>query len=218
MVRVRPSARPDRSESRWYLSGGEPHLPRGIAAGAVVIILTENAILLTFVATTGILAWSYSARPLRLRDRGLAELPSFVAFQPLLAIEATVALGGAGLRNSPLLSAVLGLLAAGVSYGRYFPTRKEDTSKAKRTPVTIFDPKTGRRILYGIPFAPYVVGIVWVVLREGYLWIVALIVSALFVTRLRGEPMSAKRWDHVIAMTIARHAIVGVALVYDLIS
>jgi 1,4-dihydroxy-2-naphthoate octaprenyltransferase len=133
-------------------------------------------------------------------------------------VGATVALGGDGIRDSLLASIVLGFLASAISFARYFPNREEDASKGKRTPITIFGPDTSRRIFYGLLFAPYLVGVAWVPVARGFLWIVTLIVCVLVIYRLFPAATSVRSLERIIALTIATHALVGVALVYDLIA
>jgi 1,4-dihydroxy-2-naphthoate octaprenyltransferase len=190
----------------------------GVVAGLAVVALAQAPILLAFGVAGAVLAWSYSSPPLQLSYRGIGELSTFLAFGPIMTVGATVAFGGAGIRDSLLASIVLGFLASAISFARYFPNRDEDASKGKRTPVTIFGPDTSRRIFYGLLFAPYLVGVVWVPVARGFLWIVTLIVCVLFIYRLFPAATSMRSWERIIALTIATHALVGVALVYDLIA
>src|SRR5207249_10135935 len=64
-------------------------------------------------------------------------------------------------RSSFLASVVLGLLAAAISFARYFPNRDEDLSKGKRTPVTILGAHRAKVIFVGILSLPVAVGIAW---------------------------------------------------------
>lgn len=190
----------------------------GIVAGIALVLLTQILILLAFGLAGAALAWSYSSPPLRLSYRGMGELSTFLAFGPIMTVGATVAFGGGGIRESVLASVVLGLLASAISFARSFPNRDEDASKGKRTPVTILGPQSARRIFYGLLFAPYLVGVAWVPVARGFLWIVTLIVCVLVIYRLLPGATSLRGMERIIAMTIATHALVGVALVYDLIA
>src|SRR5256886_17613386 len=104
----------------------------GIGAGLLLVVLTKNPVLLAFGLAGAILAWSYSSPPLQLSYRGIGELSTFLAFGPVMTVGATVAFGGAGLRESAFASVVLGFLASAISFARYFPNREEDASKGKR--------------------------------------------------------------------------------------
>lgn len=190
----------------------------GVVAGLVLVLVTQIPILLAFGLVGAALAWSYSSPPLRLSYRGIGELSTFLAFGPIMTVGATVAFGGAGIHDSLLASLVLGLLASAIAFTRYFPNRDEDASKGKRTPVTILGPDTSRRVFYGLLFAPYLIGVAWVPIARGFLWIVTLIVCVLVIYRLVPGATSIRGMERIIAMTIATHALVGVALVYDLMA
>src|SRR2546429_3597158 len=188
----------------------------GTGAGLLLVVLTKNPVLLAFGLAGAILAWSYSSPPLQLSYRGIGELSTFLAFGPVMTVGATVAFGGAGLRESLFASVVLGLLASAISFARYFPNRAEDSEKGKRTPVTSLGFPGARRLFLGLPLLPVPFGIIWWFFGGGVLWI--LLTVAFWIAILRAFPKeeTASRFDRAIAWTVAAHAFVGLAIVVDL--
>src|SRR2546423_14778891 len=107
------------------------------------------------------MAWRFRPPPLQLSYRGIGELSRFLAFGPVMTVGATVAFGGAGLRESGFASVVLGFLGSAISFARYFPNREGDASKGKRTPVTILGFSRAKRVFLALLFAPLPFGFVW---------------------------------------------------------
>src|SRR5213083_838996 len=147
----------------------------GTGAGLLLVVLTKNPVLLAFGLAGAILAWSYSSPPLQLSYRGIGEISTFLAFGPVMTVGATVAFGGAGLTRSIGASIVLGLLAAAISFARYFPNREEDRSKGKRTPVTILGERRATKVFDGLILAPFPIGVAWLFLRGGIVWMIVLV-------------------------------------------
>ena len=200
-------------DPRTVLRAGYLGFGVGVAAGLLLVILTANVLLLAFGIAGGFLAWSYSSPPLKLSYRGIGEISTILAFGPIMTVGATVAFGDAGLDRSFFASVVLGFLAAAISFVRYFPNRDEDVSKGKRTPVTIFGIGPARRVFFGLFLAALLVGIVSTRLG-GVLWFVVLAVFALIV--FQTFPKQAERpeqYHRAIALTIATHVFVGLALI-----
>jgi len=187
----------------------------GAAAGLLLVALSRNPLLLGFGLAGALLAWSYSSPPLQLSYRGIGELSTFFAFGPVMTVGATVAFGGAGLRESAFASVVLGFLAAAISFARYFPNREEDVSKGKATPVTILGFAKARRAFLGLLIAPLPFGIVWYLFGGGVLWIMAVLGSFLALVLLFPKEQVGARFERVIAGVIAAHVIVGFALIVD---
>ena len=189
----------------------------GLSAGLVLVVLTRNVVLIAFGAAGALLAWSYSSPPLKLSYRGVGELSTFAAFGPIMTVGATIAFGGAGLRDSVLASIILGFLASAISFARYFPNRDEDVTKGKRTPVTILGLRTARVLLFGVLIAPLLIGIVWIPSGGGVVWFAALALCALLLVRGFPATVSPTGWERMIALTIATHGAVAAALIIDLL-
>src|SRR2546422_5753429 len=187
----------------------------GAGAGLLLVALTRNPVLLAFGFAGATLAWSYSSPPLQLSYHAIGELPTFLAFGPVMTVGATVAFGGAGPRESAFASVVLGFLAAAISFGRYFPNRYEDSAKRKRTPVTILGFARARRVLLGLLLAPLPFGIVWYLFGGGVLWIVAALGSLLAIGWAFPSDEAGARFDGVIAGLIVAHAVVALAMIGD---
>ena len=187
----------------------------GTGAGLLLVVLTKNPVLLAFGLAGAILAWSYSSPPLQLSYRGIGELSTFLAFGPVMTVGATVAFGGAGLRQSAFASVVLGFLAAAISFARYFPNRDEDASKGKRTPVTILGFRRARRVFLALLLAPLPFGFVWYLFGGGRFWMVAALGSFLAISWLLPRRAEGARFDGVIAATIAAHGIAAFAILVD---
>ena len=188
----------------------------GAGAGLLLVFLTRNPVLLAFGLAGAILAWSYSSPPLRLSYRGIGEISTFFAFGPIMTVGATIVFGGAGLPESALASIVLGLLAAAISFARYFPNREEDAAKGKRTPVTILGFERARRVFFGLLLTPSSIGIVsYVGRRGGLLWTVSVLGASFVIVRMFPEPGATARFEGVIASTIAVHVVVALAIVLD---
>ena len=188
----------------------------GALAGLGLVVVTRNPLLLAFGLAGAFLAWSYSSPPLKLSYRGIGEIATFLAFGPIMTVGATVAFGGEGLVPSFLASVVLGLLAAAISFARYFPNRDEDLSKGKRTPVTILGAHRAKVIFVGILSLPVAVGIAWLPVRGGILWIVVLAAFVILVIRSFPDNLGpSERYDVTIALTIACHVFAGVGLVLN---
>jgi 1,4-dihydroxy-2-naphthoate octaprenyltransferase len=189
----------------------------GALAGLVLVVLSRNPVLIAFGLAGALLAWSYSSPPLKLSYRGIGELSTFMAFGPIMTVGATVAFGGAGLRDSVFASIVLGFLASAISFARYFPNREEDVAKGKRTPVTLLGLGTARILFFGVLFAPLVIGILWIALGGGVLWFAALLLGAPLLVHGFPANASPKGLERVIASTIAAHGVVAASLVIDLL-
>src|SRR5206468_12244921 len=174
----------------------------GAAAGLLLVALSRNPLLLGFGLAGALLAWSYSSPPLQLSYRGIGELSTFFAFGPVMTVGATVAFGGAGLRESAFASVVLGFLAAAISFARYFPNREEDVSKGKATPVTILGFRRARRVFLALLLAPLPFGFVWYLFGGGLFWMVAALGSFLAISWLLPRRTEGARFDGVIAATI----------------
>jgi len=137
-------------DPRTVLRLGRLSFAIGVGAGLLLVLLTMNLALLFFGIAGAVLAWSYSSPPLQLSYRGVGEISTFLAFGPIMTVGATVAFGGAGIRDSLFASVVLGLLASAISFARYFPNRAEDSEKGKRTPVTSLGFPGARRLFLGL--------------------------------------------------------------------
>lgn len=188
----------------------------GVFAGVLLVILTANLLLLAFGVAGAGLAWSYSSPPLKLSYRGIGEISTFVAFGPVMTVGATVAFGGAGVTRSVAASIVLGLLAAAISFARYFPNRREDLSKGKRTPVTILGERTAMKVFDGLILAPLPIGIAWLFLGGGVAWIIILVLVATPVLLAFHIGTKVPKWyERAIALTIGAHLTVGLGLILD---
>ena len=203
-------------DPRTVLRLGRLSFAIGVGAGLLLVLLTMNLALLFFGIAGAVLAWSYSSPPLQLSYRGVGEISTFLAFGPIMTVGATVAFGGAGIRDSLFASVVLGLLASAISFARYFPNRAEDAEKGKRTPVTSLGFPGARRLFLGLPLLPVPFGFIWWFFGGGVLWI--LLTVAFWIAILRAFPKeeTASRFDRAIAWTVAAHAFVGLAIVVDL--
>ena len=189
----------------------------GVLAGLSLVVLTRNLVLLAFGIAGALLAWSYSSPPLKLSYRGIGEVSTFLAFGPIMTVGATVAFGGAGLRDAALASIVLGFLASAISFARYFPNRREDEAKGKRTPVVLLGLSAARSAFLGLVLAPLLVGLVWIPFVGGVLWIATLLACVFGLVALFPANPSRERFERVIVFTVAAHGIVAAALVINLL-
>ncbi|HYM40076.1 MAG TPA: prenyltransferase [Thermoplasmata archaeon] len=133
----------------------------GVVAGLVLVAMTGSLLLLVFGLAGFLLAWSYSAPPLKLSYRGIGEVSTFLAFGPIMTVGATVAFGVQGLVESFLASLILGFLAAAISFSRYFPNEVEDRAKGKGTPVTLLGFQRATSILVALWWSPACLALLW---------------------------------------------------------
>ncbi len=203
-------------DPKTVLRAGDACFALGVAAGLGLVAITANLALLALGLGGALLAWSYSSPPLKLSYLGIGEISTFLAFGPIMTVGSTVAFGGAGMESGVFASAILGFLAAAISFARYFPNREEDLSKGKRTPVTLLGVRRATRVLVGLLLAPYLVGALWLTHGGGILWAPVLAVfDVLIGLSLPRTAGPAERYGAAIALTIAAHLSVGLALVAD---
>ena len=190
----------------------------GIGAGLLLVGLTMNPILLALGIAGFLLAWSYSAPPLKLSYRGLGEISTFLAFGPVMTAGATVAFGMRGISVSLLLSLVFGFLAAAISFSRYFPNEAEDRAKGKRTPVTALGVPIAISLLMGLWWAA--IGILLTLpaadLRFAASWIAIPFLLGASVSLPRAV-RGAAPFSRVIGLTILAHVMAGAGLVSALL-
>ncbi len=204
-------------DPKTVLRAGSVCFAVGIVAGLGLVAITANLVLLAFGLGGAVLAWSYSSPPLKLSYRGIGEISTFLAFGPIMTVGATVAFGGAGVESSVFASLTLGFLAAAISFARYFPNREEDMTKGKRTPVTLLGVRRATVAFVALFLAPYLVGALWLVRGGGILWtpVLAVFVGLIGLSVWRARGRSAE-YRTAIALTIATHFVVGLALIADL--
>ncbi len=145
----------------------------GGAVGVAVVLLRNDPVLLLFGGLGAALAYAYSAPPLKLSYRGVGEAATFVAFGPLMVWGAFRAqfnppptlpdpwFGLATLAPALLPGIAFGLLAAWVSFARYFPPQTEDRAKGKRTPVVRFGAARSSAAVLGLALVAALVLSVW---------------------------------------------------------
>ena len=199
-------------DPRAVLHLGRVSFAIGAGAGLLLVVLTMKPILLLFGLAGALLAWSYSSPPLQLSYRGMGEVPTFLAFGPIMTVGATLASGGVGLRDSLFGSLVLGCLASAISFGRYFPNRSEDMRKGKRTPVTLLGFQVARRLFLLLTLAPIPLGIVWSFSGGRVVWIFVAFAFGIAILRAFPRAEGAARFDRAIAWTVAAHAAVGLGI------
>lgn len=186
----------------------------GVLAGLALVAITQSLLLLAFGIAGFVLAWSYSSPPLKLSYRGIGELATFLAFGPFMTVGATVAFGTEGVLGSFLASLILGFLAAGISYARYFPNESEDRAKGKRTPVTLLGPRKATSLLVGIWWAPLVVALL--VYSQYPSWAAALLPLPFLLAASAALPRSVKSgrgFALPIGLTVLAHIAAGAGLV-----
>ena len=186
----------------------------GVLAGLALVAITQSLLLLAFGIAGFVLAWSYSSPPLKLSYRGIGELATFLAFGPFMTVGATVAFGTGGVLGSFLASLILGFLAAGISYARYFPNESEDRAKGKRTPVTLLGPRKATSLLVGIWWAPLVVALL--VYSQYPSWAAALLPLPFLLAASAALPRSVKSgrgFALPIGLTVLAHIAAGAGLV-----
>lgn len=191
----------------------------GVGAGLVLVAVTSSLLLLALGAAGFVLAWSYSAPPLKLSYRGLGEISTFLAFGPVMTTGATVAFGTRGIVPSLLASIVLGFLAAAISFSRYFPNETEDRAKGKRTPVTVLGVPASVSILMGLWWAPIAILLAWpaVHLRFVFAWAAFPFLIAAMVSLPRAV-RGAVPYPRVIGLTILSHVAAGIGLAIAFLS
>ncbi len=201
-------------DPRVVLRAAWAFLLLGIVAGLALVAMTRSLLLLAFGLAGFVLAWSYSSPPLRLSYRGIGELSTFLAFGPIMTVGATVAFGTNGLLGSFLASLILGFLAAGISYSRYFPNELEDRAKGKRTPVTILGPRRAVSLLIGIWWAP--LGIALALYSQIPSFVTALLPLPFLLgaSAFLSRAVETRRGFGVpIGLTVVAHILAGVGLV-----
>ncbi len=185
----------------------------GVLAGLALVAITQSLLLLAFGVAGFLLAWSYSSPPLKLSYRGIGELATFLAFGPIMTLGATVAFGTEGVLGSFLASLILGFLAAGISYSRYFPNELEDRAKGKRTPVTLLGPRKAISLLVGIWWAPLVVALL--VYSQYPSWAAALLPLPFLLAASAALPRAVKSgrgFALPIGLTVLAHVAAGAGL------
>ena len=186
----------------------------GVAAGLLLVAITRSLVLLAFGVAGFVLAWSYSSPPLQLSYRGIGELSTFFAFGPIMTVGATVAFGTQGVLGSFLASLILGFLAAGISYSRYFPNEAEDRSKGKHTPVTRLGPQKALSLLVILWWAP--LGVALLVYSQYPPFVYALLPLPLLLGASATMPRALKAgrgFSVPIGLTVLAHIAAGVGLV-----
>ena len=189
-------------------------LAAGVVAGLALVAITQSVLLLAFGLAGFVFAWSYSSPPLKLSYRGLGELSTFLAFGPIMTVGATAAFGTSGLLGSFLASLILGFLAAGISFSRYFPNEAEDRAKGKRTPVTLLGPRRAASLLVGIWWTP--LGIALVLYSQFPAFVTALLPLPFLLGASATLPraLETRRGFGVpIGLTVLAHLVAGVGLV-----
>ena len=205
-------------EPRSVLRAAWGCLAAGVAAGLVLVAITQSLLLLVFGVAGFVLAWSYSSPPLQLSYRGIGEASTFLAFGPIMTVGATVAFGTAGLVESFLASLILGFLAAAISFARYFPNEPEDRAKGKRTPVTILGARRAASVLVGLWWAPLVVALLWWS-QDPRLFaaLVPLPILLAACVLLPGAVAERRKFSPVIGLTVLAHILAGAGLVFALL-
>lgn len=194
-------------------------LTAGVLAGLLLVALTQSLLLLAFGVAGFILAWSYSSPPLKLSYRGIGELSTFLAFGPIMSVGATVAFGTNGIFASLLASLILGFLAAGISYSRYFPNEAEDRAKGKRTPVVILGARRAASLLVGLWWAPLGVALLWWSQDPRFLLaLLPLPFLLLACVLLPGALAGRRRFSAVIGIAVLAHVLAGAGLVLALLA
>ena len=194
-------------------------LAAGVLAGLGLVALTQSLPLLAFGVAGFVLAWSYSSPPLKLSYRGIGELSTFLAFGPIMTVGATVAFGTNGILGSFLASLILGFLAAGISYSRYFPNEPEDRAKGKRTPVTILGARRAASVLVGLWWAPLGVALLWYSQDPRFLWALLPLPFLLAACFLLPRAVADRgKFSPVIGLTVLAHIFAGAGLVLALLA
>ena len=194
-------------------------LAAGVLAGLGLVALTQSLPLLAFGVAGFVLAWSYSSPPLKLSYRGIGELSTFLAFGPIMTVGATVAFGTNGILGSFLASLILGFLAAGISYSRYFPNEAEDRAKGKRTPVTLLGAARSVSLLVGIWWAALVVALL--VYSQHPSWVTALLPLPFLLGASALLPRAVAKhrgYAAPIRLAVLAHLVAGVGLVLAFLS
>jgi 1,4-dihydroxy-2-naphthoate octaprenyltransferase len=186
----------------------------GVIAGLLLVAFTQSLLLLAFGLAGFALAWSYSSPPLKLSYRGLGEFSTFVSFGPIMTVGATVSFGTRGIGLSVLESIVMGLLAAGISFSRYFPNESEDRAKGKRTPVTILGSRKasgGFMVMIGASMSLAVLGLA---LDERLVFALAGLPFVLLAgLTLNRAVHDRARFETAIALMVLGHIGAGIGLV-----
>ncbi len=189
-------------------------LALGVVAGLALVAITQSLLLLVFGVAGFVLAWSYSSPPLRLSYRGIGELSTFFAFGPIMTMGATVALGTNGWYGSLFASLILGFLAAGISFSRYFPNEAEDRAKGKRTPVTLLGAPRAISLLVVLWWAP--LGVALLLYSQFPTFVTALLPLPFLLAASALLPRAVaahKGFALPIGLTVLAHLAAGVGLV-----
>lgn len=161
----------------------------GAVAGVVVVLLYGDLVLLALGVAGGLLGFFYSAPPLKLSYRGIGEIPTFLAFGPLLVLGVAYVFAGALLPAALWAGIIMGFLATVISFARYFPLAKEDRAKGKRTPVVAWGPRRGAWLLGLLLVGPYLTA------AGGGLLADATLLPFLATLPLAAAVVLAQRWE-----------------------
>ncbi|MEE9236440.1 MAG: hypothetical protein V3U52_01430 [Thermoplasmata archaeon] len=138
----------------------------GGLAGAYLLFIHRDPVLLALVVAGAILSFFYNAPPLKFSFRGISEIPTFLAFGPLLVMGVAYLFSGAFLESAFWAGVIMGFLASLIYYERYFPVALEDEGRGKRTPVVILGPEGATKVLWRTLTGPYLIALIFGFLGE----------------------------------------------------
>lgn len=187
----------------------------GGVAGLALVWNFGDLLLLALGAAGGFLGFFYSAPPLKLSYRGVGEIPTFLAFGPLLVVGATYLFAGEIRPLALWAGVVMGFLAALISYERYFPVAEEDASKGKRTPVVRLGTERATRVLWMLLVAPYLTALAGGLLGQPAL-LPFLATAPVAYAMARAHHRAAeepKAYGTATQLAVALHALGGLVLV-----
>ncbi len=185
----------------------------GVLTGLALVAMTGSLLLLALGVAGFLLAWSYSSPPLKLSYRGIGELSTFLAFGPIMTVGATVAFGDRGFVESFLASLILGLLAAAISFSRYFPNEVEDRAKGKRTPVTLLGFQRAMSVLVALWWSPACIALLWYSQDPRFLPALVPVPVLLAASALMPRAIARTRpFTWTIGLTVLAHLLAGMGL------
>ncbi len=105
-----------------------------LTTALLVLVITEEAILILFGALGVALMYAYLNKPIELYVRGLGEISTFFDFGPLLVLGSELAFSSTITMKALIASIGFGLIASSIRYSHHLPEEREGSMRKKLFP------------------------------------------------------------------------------------